>query len=403
VRLNPNLPWKTRGNASVSLCVDVEGDHDIDKVTEIVEQSSMNYVTHVSKGLETNRKPGYAIGKVEELNRFREDLKKFYEIAVSDVITVETARRFAKNRGIIIGGDRGIIGSLASMGFTGSYTFELLTYRKPESWDKRREVDSNSVVSADSLFFPKVFANYDYNKKITMILSHGTDPVLYGLRGLSPEILLKEMEMIKVNEEIDFFMLFKTNQMTDAHIKRTGTKFYQTADIELSVRSVETTEGGHVIINSVNYPVIVYKETRELNSMAKALVEGDRIRVIGSIKPSRGNSKIIEAERIEVIALKDTILDVPLCPTCGRKMESVGKNKGYRCRRCKTFKPYKEIIKVNREISLGIYQSPLYRHLSRPVFLDPIDKELREEEEKNILEMIISKLKMSNTSIKMCN
>ncbi|WP_162199560.1 TiaS agmantine-binding domain-containing protein [Sulfuracidifex metallicus] len=119
----------------------------------------------------------------------------------------------------MIGGSRGLIGSIAALGFDEDYTFELLTYRKIENWNKDRDVDNKSIMEADSIFFPRVVANYDYFKNKPLILSHGRDPVFYGLRGTDPEILIKEMNTINAKEELDFFMIFKTNQMTDSHLK----------------------------------------------------------------------------------------------------------------------------------------------------------------------------------------
>lgn len=397
VRLNPNLPWKTRGNASIGFTININED-EIPKIKEIIENLSFKYVTEISKGFEMNRKPGYAIAKLSDLQQVMDDVQRFYEMSLSDVITTDLARRFAKNRKITIGGDRGIIGSIASMGFSGDYSFELLTYRVRDNWSKERIVDKSSVIDADTKLFPNVSSNYDYFKNVPMIFSHGTDPVLYGLRGTDPYTLLEEMNLVKTNEAIDFFMLFKTNQMTDVHIKRTGNNFYQTAKVEFKVDSIKILEGGHVIINGYDFPVMVYKETRELSSMSKELLNGDIIEVIGPVKPSYNNSKIIEAERIKVVSLNDIKEEVLVCPKCGRKMESAGRNKGYRCKRCKTFSEGKKKVKVRRNLSLGVYQSSLYRHLTKPVFLEL--KHIDERQEIDIMNKILSDLMKKDISIK---
>ncbi|BBG24473.1 tRNA(Ile)(2)-agmatinylcytidine synthase [Sulfuracidifex tepidarius] len=400
VRLNPNLPWKTRGNASVSFSIEVTEDTDIIlKIKEIIENLSYKYVTEISKGFEMNRKPGYALAKTNDLIGVKDDIERFYEMALSDVVTTDLAKRFAKNRNIVVGGDRGIIGSIASMGFHGDYSFELLTYRIKDNWDKERILDKNSVIGADIKLFPKVSSNYDYFKDVPLILSHGTDPVLYGLRGTTPYVLLEEMNLVKAYEAIDFFMLFKTNQMTDAHIRRTGINFYQTTKIEFKVSSIKVLEGGHVIINGYDSPVVVYKETRELNSMSKILKNGDVIEVIGSVKPSYNNTKIVEAERIRVISLNDMREEVPTCPKCGKKMESIGKNKGYKCRRCKTFSKEKDNIKIKRDLSLEVYQSSLYRHLTKPIFLELQHIDLRVE--KDVMDKILSEILEKDISIKL--
>lgn len=59
----------------------------------------------------------------------------------------------------------------------------------------------------------------------------------------------------------------------------------------------------------------------------------------------------------------------PKCNICGRSMESVGKGKGYRCRRCKTFAKEKVKVKVNREVEEKFYEVPpaARGHLSKPL------------------------------------
>lgn len=48
---------------------------------------------------------------------------------------------------------------------------------------------------------------------------HTPCPILYGIRGESPEVLLRAMEMVCVDEEIERHCIFETNQHTDQHIQ----------------------------------------------------------------------------------------------------------------------------------------------------------------------------------------
>ncbi|MUN28628.1 tRNA(Ile)(2)-agmatinylcytidine synthase [Sulfuracidifex metallicus] len=389
VRLNPNIPWKTRGNASISFIVDC--NISLCELEQLVSDTSEKYVKKISMGYNLNRKPGYAILEYDKYNLIKDKLESFYERAVSDVIPLDLAKKFAKNNKILIGGSRGLIGSIAALGFDEDYTFELLTYRKIENWNKDRDVDNKSIMEADSIFFPRVVANYDYFKNKPLILSHGRDPVFYGLRGTDPEILIKEMNTINAKEELDFFMIFKTNQMTDSHLKYLGTRYYQTTSMKIKINSIRIMKGGHVLIEGSDNEmlVIVYRESRELNSLAKELKRGDLIHVSGAIKPSFNNSKILEAERIEVLYLNDQINEIPLCPICKRRMESAGKDKGYRCKRCRTFANSKTTRSISRNITLGLYQSPLYRHLTKPIYLNLSKPEINEEE---LINNILSKM-----------
>ncbi|MEM2657377.1 MAG: tRNA(Ile2) 2-agmatinylcytidine synthetase, partial [Archaeoglobaceae archaeon] len=59
----------------------------------------------------------------------------------------------------------------------------------------------------------------------------------------------------------------------------------------------------------------------------------------------------------------------PLCPGCGKRMESAGKGQGFRCRNCKTKATEKIKIEVPRTLEPGFYEVPpcARRHLTKPL------------------------------------
>ena len=63
----------------------------------------------------------------------------------------------------------------------------------------------------------------------------------------------------------------------------------------------------------------------------------------------------------------------PRCPKCGKRMESMGAGKGYRCKKCRIRlgSEAAEIIKLPREVTLGFYEVPpsARRHLAKPLNL----------------------------------
>lgn len=365
VRLNPNIPWKTRGNAAVNFTV--ETDRDPSEVLDLIWDKSLQYVSEISKGTQYGRSPGVAIVKDVRTN----ELGWLYRKAVTDVVTRDLVEKIAVKTGVLFQGGRGVVGSVSSMGFRGEgKTLELLTYRLPENWEKRREVDLQSLINFEERYFPDVYANVDYINGKPLILSHGRDPVLFGIRGRNPSVLLEGLKMIEVSEMIDGFMIFETNQGTDHHFLRIGDKPYQSIIAEVEVKDVKIMPGGDCIIFSTHGTMIVYKETGELNDMTRELMEGDVIRVYGAVKPSVSFGKIIEPERIEVLRLSSVTKYLnPKCPKCGNSSESLGKNKGFRCRRCNyRFNSEKIPIEYHRRISIGTYQSRYYRHLTRPIF-----------------------------------
>jgi len=375
IRLNPNIPWKTRGNAAIKFSIEFNGTKK--ELADIIWEKSIDYVKNVSKGLEYNRKPGVAVIDYEK----SDNLYNLYLKAVSDIIPRDLVIKYSEKIGAELRGYRGVIGSLAAIGFRGPITYELLTYRKRENWNRKREIDISSVKAFDELFFPKVFANMDYIKKKPLIISHGNDPVFYGIRGLDPNILIKGLETIKTNEKLDMAMIFKSNQATDAHIIKTGNRVYQTIKDSCIVDDIKVIRGGDVIIKCLNSATLIcYKETGELNLATKNLMHGDIIEFVGSIKPSLEFGEIIEIERIHINSLVNSKFANPRCPKCNGSTESLGKNKGFRCKKCgNKFLGNKIIIQIPRNLSLGIYQARYYRHLTKPLFLEDLDNSFKYE------------------------
>jgi len=355
----------------------IQSNRDLKEILEIIWNKSIEYTEKVSNSKAYNRKPGVAITKSPIGNWF-------YEKAVKDVIPFSLAQEFAKKNDILTKGDRGIIGSIAAVSFRPvEFTYELITYRPSEEWNKsRRDVDPQSVIKYDEQFFPHVFANFDYIKNNILIAPHGNDPILYGIRGTNIDSLLFGLETIRIKDKVEMVMLFKTNQGTDDHILPNSHYFYQTTEIITKVENIEIREGGDVLIKANENVIIVYKETGELNTAAKLLQKGDLIKVIGAIKPSMSYGKIIEAERIEILQLFSDRKKNPKCPKCNGPTESLGRNKGFRCKKCGyRFFGEKEILQIERELSLGVYQSRYYRHLTKPLFLQPVtSQELNQEE-----------------------
>ncbi|QXJ33470.1 tRNA(Ile)(2)-agmatinylcytidine synthase [Saccharolobus shibatae] len=393
VRLNPNIPWKTRGNASIKLVVDFNGTKK--ELADIIFSYSLKYVKDVSLALEHGRKPGIAIIEYDKYKTSFEKLYNFYIKGLSDIIPIDYAKKFAEKNDIEIRGDRGIIGSIAALGVSGDYTYELITYRKKENWFKKRMINEDSVKRVDEETFPLTFANYDYINDSPLITPHGSDPILYGIRGTSIEHLIKAMGLIESNEDINFFAIFKTNQNTDIHFQKVGNRFYQQIKKVIQIKNIKILEGGDVMIRTTDDDILfVYKETGELNSASKLLKEGDEIVAYGAIKPSIAYGKIIELERFEILKLNDLQLVNPKCPICGGSTKSLGKNKGYKCKKCKYIintanKSMKNII---RNLSLGIYQTRAYRHLTRPIFLTLEKNNQSFHEERKFLDMYRSEL-----------
>jgi tRNA(Ile2)-agmatinylcytidine synthase len=379
IRLNPNIPWKTRGNGAIALRI--EAIHN--EVTKIEEEVIKKVLENAY--IDENTEPTIAFLK-GELPIF---LKEFAYESVRRVVDIDQAVKIAERSNIKLftlnDKKRGIIGAISAIGLTldkGDYTFELLAYRRKENYGKKREINEKSVYEMDKLTSPYTFNNIDYEKNRILITPRGPDPVLFGIRGENPEILLTAFQKIKVYEPIERWVIYKTNQGTDMHyrgIKRIKElKCYDAVKLlgKISIPP-KIIKGGHLILaitDECNDAIecAIYEPTKRLKKIAMQLQCGDVIKVYGVVK-EHNNTLTINVEKLYVKKLEKIIRKRnPKCPVCGATMKSEGKNKGFECEKCK----YKANINLRKEeevilrnIYEGIYLPPprSHRHLTKPL------------------------------------
>ncbi|HOP09516.1 MAG TPA: tRNA(Ile)(2)-agmatinylcytidine synthase, partial [Candidatus Methanofastidiosa archaeon] len=206
VRLNPNIPYKTRGNGALSF--EIEGDFD--KISNKIRDLLLEYRM---EGPNTN--PGVVI--VEDGPN--DVLGDFYQKALHEHIDISEARGIIADMGawsMALGNGRGLIGALASIGADLSdHTYELIAYRMPENIGTPRYVEESSVKDMDRRFYPAIFDSYDWNNRYLAIAPNSPCPVLYGIRGNDREMLEEASKMV-VSEPIFKSQIFRTNQATDA-------------------------------------------------------------------------------------------------------------------------------------------------------------------------------------------
>ena len=302
VRLNPNIPFKTRGNAAVCLEIETDDpDHAFERVSAKVEELS-----DVDGGANS--------GMVfVEGSRAPSQFAQLYQDALSGVLSPHRARRLiagARARSFELGNGMGLVGAASCLGFGGhlDHTFELIAYRRRENWGTTRVIDSASVKQMDATLFPHLYNNYDYQKRKVLIAPHGPDPVFAGVRGDSPSNVLRGFAMLRFEERLDGYMVYVSNQHTDAHlVRRLDWKVYSSGWFEGTVSEVRVGEGGHAYLTideaGCSHPVAAYEPTGDLTRTARQLKEGDRVRASGGVR--RGTSlhpKVLNLEKLEVLS-----------------------------------------------------------------------------------------------------
>ncbi|MGZ7107857.1 MAG: TiaS agmantine-binding domain-containing protein, partial [Methanobacterium sp.] len=137
IRLNPFARFKTRGNGAVSFKLMVEDEIAFQKAKEIV----LGKIEELSELEYDQTNPGV----VFYLGEITDKLKSYSLSAIRNIISIEKAERCAAQIGAEVfkfKNGRGIIGALASLGCPDyDKTYELLAYRMPENYGKKRLID----------------------------------------------------------------------------------------------------------------------------------------------------------------------------------------------------------------------------------------------------------------------
>jgi tRNA(Ile2)-agmatinylcytidine synthase len=369
VRLNPNIPWKTRGNGAVALSVETnEYDKIVDETLEVVKELSTIH--------ERGTSPGVVIFSGDIPSEF----SSFYFRTLHDVVTIDDAMTLAKKYACEVyrfKEGRGVIGALAAIGADlTNHTYEIITYRKPENWGEIRSVDPSSVFEMDKATYPKTFNNIDRETSRILITPRSPCPVLFGIRGIDIKALEAAKDMILPGEPVERCALFKTNQGTDAHLMPctiSKVKPFRSVIVEGTVvEDPRILEGGHVIFtiaeNSSSIDCAAYEPTGGFREVAKSLRCGDVVRGFGGVKKTEKTT--VNLEKLEVVEVKDRFeLKNPICHSCKKRMKSAGNGQGFRCKKCCTTAAKKEKITVKRELKPRLYCVPerAMRHLGKPV------------------------------------
>ncbi len=213
VRLNPNIPFKTRGNAAVALRVEVPND-----TYEFVRETVIRTVEENCQLGDEGTDPAVVLLRGNPTPAIKELSRE----ALTDIVSSHKAVRAIKKSkasAVCYGNTLGLVGALSALGQTlnGDHTFELIAYREPHNRGKPRLVDGDSVVRMDRMTTPETFNNYDSSNRRILVTPHGPDPVLLGLRGETPEAVVRAFRLIRIREPVERWVIFRTNHGTDAH------------------------------------------------------------------------------------------------------------------------------------------------------------------------------------------
>jgi len=361
IRLNPNVPYKTRGNAAISLEVDGDPDIAFEEACRCVE----DLADLPAEGTE----PGVVVSERKPpVSFYHKALRSFCE--PDEAVAILDAAG-AKYRGWK--GGRGLIGATAAIASDlPDFTWEILVYRFPGMWGSPREIERETFFLADAATAPSTWDTVDHENDTVVCSPHTPDPVLFGIRGQSPIAVALARTFVRT-EPPGLEQIFLTNQGTDGHLEEgivgelmPGHSYCVMGTVS---GKAETGKGGHVSLplesGGSDLRCMAYEPTKEFRDVVRALLPGDMAEVCGSYK---GGS--LNLEKIHVTGLApDLAKNPPRCPSCGKRMTSAGHLKGYKCRGCGTRAKDAEVLVRKRRIGCGWYEVPpsARRHLAKPL------------------------------------
>ena len=391
VRLNPAVPWKTRGNAALSMrfgrgrgpcqMVGMIRDNPIYSYPECARPADLGLVLGRCSQLlrkwsrvEEDASPGLVVSP-------KKPRAKLYWSAVRGIVqkgeVLEELDRIGAERFELEGG-RGVIGASAAMSWRPmDHTYEVIAYRERARWGTPRDVSDESVKEMDRKF-PSTFNNYDQQAGRRAISPHTPCPVLFGIRGDVLSDLPQAMAAIR-SEPVDRWILFLSNQGTDDHVLQRWSELLPARTYSIRGRIVSeprTVPGGHTLVTMMpdrsiqQLDLAAYEPSKSFREVVRGLRPGDLVRTIGEL---RAVPRTLNLEKLEVLELASVSVKTanPTCPKCRKSMQSMGWNAGYRCKVCGDKRPASAETRMveERTLGLGWYEPPVSarRHLSKPL------------------------------------
>jgi tRNA(Ile2)-agmatinylcytidine synthase len=357
VRLNPNAPGRTRGNAALAarfgrgrgrakrlgeiggapLDAFSQGGPLSRNATSTLVELAWRTVLRESRTEEGTDPALVATPRLLPANLYWE--------AVRNQIDRGKVHALLRQAGALVrtsGSGEGIVGAAAAVGWRGAHpTWELIAYRAAQAKGARLPIPAARIERAEHRF-PELFQCRDARTRRVLVSPHTACPILLGLRATRPDHLAEALPLIAV-EPFDRWVIFESNQGTGDHLSDLAVgelQPYGSARISGEVvdrpRSVRGGHWGFRLREPESHrelECVAFEPTKTLPRIVRELRPGDRVRVWGGIAEE-------PLFRLEGIEVQRTVVRIaagpnPRCPRCGARARSLGAARGFRCVRCR--------------------------------------------------------------------
>ncbi len=366
VRLWPFAPTRTRGNAALSAVCELGpgGEAALVEVNRICEE----FIHSLSEEIDTHYPreggqpdPCLVVSTVDLPEDWywqavrREVSRKNRVSNLPDSVTIHSINSQPK----------GLIGATSAIAWkpNENATWELIAWRQPARIRTPRDILDSSI-SEMSERFTGTFANRDPTTGRGMIMPRTNCPVLYGVRGDSPEELRAAHRFLQEREDVEecsSWAIHRTNQVSDDHLQG-----YRSGVIVSSPKEVQ---GGHSSVRiwdgESTQTLVAFAESGPVNSTLRGAQAGDLVDWLGLRSPNGE----VHLERFRLTQTAPRISTRPFC--CAKAMRSAGKGQGLRCTICgeKATKAWlARKVNPTREFQGWVEPSVANRrHLARPL------------------------------------
>ncbi|MCI4364373.1 MAG: DUF1743 domain-containing protein, partial [Thermoplasmata archaeon] len=235
VRLNPNAPGRTRGNAALGAHFGVGhgapkwigkfggvplrsypkgGPLAASTVRELIELSWEVVLSGSRLGEDGTDPALVSLSRLLPSSLYWEAVRTQLDPSkVEGLLRREGASWRSEGSG------EGIVGAAAALSWRGiGASWELIAYRPAGATAPRRAIPASRLIQAERRY-PELFQCQDRRTRRVLVSPHTPCPILFGLRATSPEHLPQALDLV-ANEPVERWAVFESNQGSGDHLGR---------------------------------------------------------------------------------------------------------------------------------------------------------------------------------------